>query len=262
MKIAINEVFSSIQGEGRFAGHPAIFVRMQGCGTECKFCDTKQSWSRCETTKRDITNIHTFCLDKKDNEWGMCGTDEVVDYVNDLRMQSNQIDSLRTDLVVITGGEPFDQPAALLDLVKKLAGLPNSNVNKGMINIETSGTICPNGNSVIQEIFNVAKGSLNNRTLIFLTLSPKGEYGEAYTRYIFEADQIKMLVGDCSKETVLIPEAVLALYAQNRSERLCFQPIWTNDPERNKKAMLRCIDMANTYGGVVSLQIHKFMGVR
>lgn len=40
MKYRINEIFYSIQGEGRWAGTPMIFIRFAGCNMRCRFCDT------------------------------------------------------------------------------------------------------------------------------------------------------------------------------------------------------------------------------
>lgn len=39
------EIFSSIQGEGRWMGLPVTFIRTAGCNLACPWCDTKESWS-------------------------------------------------------------------------------------------------------------------------------------------------------------------------------------------------------------------------
>ena len=36
----INEIFYSLQGEGRHTGRAAVFVRFSGCNLRCPFCDT------------------------------------------------------------------------------------------------------------------------------------------------------------------------------------------------------------------------------
>ena len=40
-KIKVSEIFFSIQGEGRYAGCPMLFIRLSGCTRACWYCDTK-----------------------------------------------------------------------------------------------------------------------------------------------------------------------------------------------------------------------------
>ena len=37
----IVEIFFSIQGEGRYAGTPSLFIRLAKCNRKCEFCDTE-----------------------------------------------------------------------------------------------------------------------------------------------------------------------------------------------------------------------------
>ena len=77
-ELRINEIFYSIQGESSWAGMPCAFVRLSGCPLRCKYCDTSYAF-------KEGTN---------------CQLQEIVD----------KVESFKTSLVEITGGEPLIQP--------------------------------------------------------------------------------------------------------------------------------------------------------
>lgn len=57
----INEIFYSIQGEGRWAGTPSVFVRFAGCNLACPFCDTDHA-AFSEMSEEEITGrVKSFC---------------------------------------------------------------------------------------------------------------------------------------------------------------------------------------------------------
>ncbi|NQY66757.1 MAG: 7-carboxy-7-deazaguanine synthase QueE [Flavobacteriales bacterium] len=101
--IPVMEIFSSIQGEGKFAGNPAIFVRLSGCDVGCHWCDVKESW---EAGKHSIMHIKSIL-------------DEVL-----------SLDA-KTKKIVITGGEP---------LMYGLTNLTALLISEGYeLHLETSG---------------------------------------------------------------------------------------------------------------------------
>ncbi|KYK28707.1 hypothetical protein AYK20_06745 [Thermoplasmatales archaeon SG8-52-1] len=50
----INEIFYSLQGEGKWTGLPNIFIRTTGCNLRCAFCDTKYAYDTGKEMTLDI----------------------------------------------------------------------------------------------------------------------------------------------------------------------------------------------------------------
>ena len=44
MKIKINEIYKSIQGESSFSGLPCTFIRFTYCNLRCSYCDTEYAF--------------------------------------------------------------------------------------------------------------------------------------------------------------------------------------------------------------------------
>ncbi len=44
-RLPVMEAFYTIQGEGKFTGHAAYFIRLGGCDVGCTWCDVKESWN-------------------------------------------------------------------------------------------------------------------------------------------------------------------------------------------------------------------------
>ena len=50
----VSEIFESIQGEGKYTGYPALFIRLSGCTRKCKICDSKYHIKGEEMTVKEI----------------------------------------------------------------------------------------------------------------------------------------------------------------------------------------------------------------
>lgn len=99
----INEIFYSIQGEGKWTGLPNIFIRTTGCNLRCSYCDTKYAYD--EGAEKNIKDI------------------------------LKEIKKFSCNNICITGGEPLLQS----DILSLLEVLIKKNYS---ICFETNGSLC------------------------------------------------------------------------------------------------------------------------
>jgi 7-carboxy-7-deazaguanine synthase len=97
----VMEHFYTLQGEGKFTGTPAYFIRLGGCDVGCVWCDVKESWD---------ASLHPHMT---------------------VEALLSEVNRYPGTLVVITGGEPamYDL-TALVDALKAIGKY---------VAIETSG---------------------------------------------------------------------------------------------------------------------------
>lgn len=120
------EIFDTIQGEGRNIGRHTAFVRLSECNQHCNFCDTAFTWAFKPELGEGHDDGRTFLR----SEWQ---TQRPVTEIAQKVFEANN------ESVVITGGEPMMQQAAVTNLIKELrAKNPNYHAE-----IETAGTIAP-----------------------------------------------------------------------------------------------------------------------
>jgi 7-carboxy-7-deazaguanine synthase len=130
MKLAIAEQFYSIQGEGRYAGAPAVFLRLAGCNLLCggvgtdkdKLLHDGATW-RCDTIEvwKKGRAVDILSLIEK---WAEDGTLEHFK---------------KGAHLIITGGEPLLQQQSISALLLGLADRLQK--SSPFIEIETNGTI-------------------------------------------------------------------------------------------------------------------------
>lgn len=85
-KLKVNEIFYSLQGEGRFTGTAAVFIRLSGCNLACPFCDTDHRAAREMDAEEILEAISRYPARHAvitGGEPGLQLTEEFVDMLHD-----------------------------------------------------------------------------------------------------------------------------------------------------------------------------------
>lgn len=220
--LPVNEVFETIQGEATYTGTPAVFIRLQGCPVGCPWCDTKHTWF---IKAEEKTDVDTILAKEQDAE--TFAEAEAVDLLNLVKSQ------FRARHIVITGGEP-----CLYDLTD----LTRAFIDAGYsVQIETSAT---------HEI------RCDERA--FVTISPKIKMPgglKILPNAVARANEIKHPVGK-ARDVERLKQEVLSL-APDAATNVWLQPL-----SQSKRATAVCVDLATENGWRISVQTHKYIGVR
>lgn len=224
----IHSIFYTIQGEGPFAGQPAVFVRLAGCNLQCPGCDTA------------YTNEAPNLLFPEDIGRAILNAAGWSDL-------PPQTPHGRTRLVVITGGEPFRQ-GNLVKLVEYLIrrhGLA--------IQIETNGTIpVPEGLPIEVSIVCSPKTSSPHYSLILNGAYFKFVVSEGNT----DANGLPTNVLGRAVDFRTLHDALRARVSQRP---IYLQPIDVGDTEANKRHADNAARLCMQHGYRLTLQLHKFL---
>jgi len=117
----INEIFYSLQGEGRLAGTPSAFIRLAGCPLRCKWCDTKFAWNGTAAVHYSIARIVESIEQYKTSFVVITGGEPMVD--SDLPQLASCLKDKAKHITIETAGIAFvaDVPCDLMSISPKLS---------------------------------------------------------------------------------------------------------------------------------------------
>ena len=223
-KLRVNNIFYSLQGEGRNTGRAAVFIRFAGCNLRCSFCDTEFDSYREMSREEILAEISRYegagvrgCEDSK----------ALSPQPSSLRHQTSAL----SPLIVLTGGEPTLQvDEAFVDFLHQ----------QGYeVSMESNGT------------------RPAPKNLDWLTVSPKGRGARYEVQGARVPDEIKLVFDEHTD-----PEAILPSETFNRPPLLYLQPCDTGDAQRNKAITQACVEYIKAHPQWrLSLQTHKLIDI-
>lgn len=239
-ELSLHSIFATIQGEGPFTGQRAIFIRLAGCNLQCPQCDTDYTIGRSVRSVDDIAN-------RAADLWlEATGKEPAHDY--------NFAEDHARPLVVITGGEPFRQPLALL--LRRLLR------HKFRIQIETNGVYpCT---QIPEFLLRPVHIVCSPKTRF---VHPSIEENACAFKYVASAASISPLDG--------LPIKVLENAVGGKGEQqvwrpgeragsrcpIYLQPADEQDQIKNQANLKAVVDSCMRYGYILCLQTHKIAGL-
>lgn len=202
MQRSIIEIFSSVQGEGKYVGCRQVFVRFEGCNLACRYCDTE-----------NVPGAHPHCRIER-----QAGSQSFYERENPLTpMQAaEEINRLLAETphqaVSFTGGEPLLQ-AEFIHALRPLLAVP--------FFLETNGTCVPQLEEIIEDVdiisMDIKLPSVLSRPVWeehrrFLAVARRKDL---YLKMVLSAETTReefeaaiRLIGACAPDTLLVLQPV------------------------------------------------------
>ena len=131
IKTNLIEIFSSIQGEGKYVGCRQVFVRLTGCNLRCTYCDTN-------FRKQEFCNLETSAGSMKFYKIkNPIPFDKVIDVLQSMIIE------VPTHSISFTGGEPMLNG----NFIKAIAERIDKNIF-----LETNGTLVDELKNIIDYV--------------------------------------------------------------------------------------------------------------
>ena len=129
MQDQLIEIFSSIQGEGKYVGCRQVFVRFADCNLRCAYCDTDYRRNKTCSVEKQAGTMH---FDEVPNPIGI---DAVLESINRLMKE------VPTQAVSFTGGEPLLHSMFIKKIAAKIDGAKRLLETNGTLPKELEGVI-------------------------------------------------------------------------------------------------------------------------
>ena len=221
-----HSMFFTLQGEGPFAGHRALFIRLAGCNLQCPGCDTEYTEGRQRVPA-------SFLVGKAERV-----------------LEQHEL-SFPDALVVITGGEPMRQ--RLDELVFRLVELG------AKVQIETNGVLGPSLELKMHWdqhddlVFVVSpKTSRIHKDW--------ADYADCF-KYVLRASEIDPDDGLPTRALGHKASPKVARRPDNSFARIYINPMDEKDEGKNNQNALAVARSAMQYGYIAGVQMHKIFNL-
>lgn len=223
----VHHFFKTIQGEGPFAGEPAIFIRLAGCNLECPLCDTEYTLERRRMIPTSIVKA---------------------------------VEALATEtaikLVVVSGGEPFRQ---------NLAPTTRELIKTGFrVQVETNGTLFVPDMPFSSEDFAIVCSPKTPKINMELAEHINAFKYVLNYRSVDSTDGLPILAldrgfGFQEERVARPPEEIFG--GCDPAGFIYVSPCDEGDPLQNKRHLDAAIKSCTKFGYTLCVQIHKLIGL-